>query len=188
MPVSPARAREALLDGRRSYDAPVVVPTRSAADPVGADAGPLPPSRRRPRLAASAVVLALLLGGTLFGDDSEFPFGPFRMYSTRADPDQPVVSTSVVGVTADGDELPMSGGETGLRRAEFEGQLPRLVEQPELLGLLADTYAAAHPDAEALVSVRIVQRRYELQDGRRTGAYSDSVLLDHPLTGEEGTP
>jgi hypothetical protein len=178
----------ALLDGRRSYDAAVVVPTRSAADPVGADAGTLARNGRAARLAASAVVLALLLGGTLFGDDSEFPFGPFRMYSTRADPDQPVVSTSVVGVTADGDELRMSGGETGLRRAEFEGQLPRLVEQPELLGLLADTYAEAHPDAEELVAVRIVQRRYELQDGRRTGAHSDSVLVDHPLTGAEGAP
>jgi hypothetical protein len=145
----------------------------------------LPRSGRRVRLAAGAVVLALLLGGTLWGEDSEFPFGPFRMYSTRADPDQPVVSTSVVGVTADGDELRMSGGETGLRRAEFEGQLPRLVEQPDLLALLAETYAEAHPDAERLVAVRVLQRRYELQDGRRTGAWSDSVLVDHPLLDAE---
>ena len=180
----------ALLDGRRTYDAPVVVPTRSVAEPARADVVTLSPRARRARLAATTVVLALLLGGTVWGEDSEFPFGPFRMYSTRADPNQPVVSTSVVGVTADGDELRMSGGETGLRRAEFEGQLPRLVERPELLGLLAETYAEAHPDAGELVAVRIVQRRYELRDGRRTGTYTDSVLVDHPLSDAdpEGTP
>ena len=39
---------------------------------------------------------------------------------------------------------------------EFEGQLPRLVDQPELLGLLAGSYAEGHPDAEPLVAVRVV--------------------------------
>ena len=180
----------ALREGRRTYDAPVLAPTRSVAEPAPTDVGTLPPRARRVRLAATAVVLALLLGGTVWGEDSEFPFGPFRMYSTRADPNQPVVSTSVVGVTADGDELRMSGGETGLRRAEFEGQLPRLAERPELLGLLAETYARDHPGAEELVAVRIVQRRFELRDGRRTGTYTDSVLIEHPLSDAdpEGTP
>ncbi|WP_255363570.1 hypothetical protein [Geodermatophilus sp. DSM 45219] len=148
----------------------------------------LSPTGRRVRLAATGVVLALLLGGTVWGTDSDFPFGPFRMYSTRADPDRPVVSTSVVGVTADGDEVRLSGGEVGLRRAEFEGQLPRLVDQPELLGLLADSYAEGHPDAEPLVAVRVVQRRHALDDGRRTGEVTESVLVDHAVRAQEGTP
>ncbi|HYX97760.1 MAG TPA: hypothetical protein VE823_22095 [Geodermatophilus sp.] len=149
----------------------------------------LSPTGRRVRLAATAVVLALLLGGTLWGNDSDFPFGPFRMYSTRADPDRPVVSTSVVGVTADGDEVRLSGGEVGLRRAEFEGQLSRLVEEPQLLSLLAESYADRHPDAEPLVAVRVVQRRHELDGGRRTGEVTESVLVDQAVaTGQEGTP
>nr|WP_204331511.1 hypothetical protein [Geodermatophilus sabuli] len=164
------------MDGRRSYDAPVV-PVPPARDPGETGVLALPRTGRRVRLAASAVVLALLLGGTLWGNDSEFPFGPFRMYSTRADPDRPVVSTRVVGLTAAGEEVRLSGGEVGLRRAEFEGQLPRLVDQPELLGLLADSYAGQHPDADPLVEVRVVQRRYELEDGRRTGEVTDSVLV-----------
>ena len=177
------------LDGRRSYDAPVVpVPLVPDAGETGVLT--LSPTGRRVRLAATGLVLALLLGGTLWGNDSEFPFGPFRMYSTRADPDRPVVSTSVVGVTADGDEVRLSGGEVGLRRAEFEGQLDRLIEQPELLGLLAESYAAGHPDAEPLVAVRVVQRRHALDDGRRTGEVTESVLVDHtvPAAGQEGTP
>jgi hypothetical protein len=138
---------------------------------------------RRGRLAAAALVLALLLAGSVWGDDSEFPFGPFRMYSTRAAPDAPVVSTRVVGLTAEGEEVRLSGGEVGLRRAEFEGQLPRLVDDPSLLGLVADSYETANPGGPDLVSVEVVQRRFELVDGARTGAYTDDVLVSFDLDG-----
>ena len=175
------------LDGRRSYDA-AVPPVPRVPDPGETGVTTLSPTGRRVRLAATGVVLALLLGGTVWGTDSDFPFGPFRMYSTRADPDRPVVSTSVVGVTADGDEVRLSGGEVGLRRAEFEGQLSRLVDQPELLGLLAGSYAEGHPDAEPLVAVRVVQRRHALDDGRRTGEVTESVLVDHAVPAQEGAP
>jgi hypothetical protein len=143
----------------------------------------LSPAGRLVRLAATVAVLLVLLAGSVWGSDASFPFGPFKMYSTRADPDRPVVSTRVVGMTAEGAEVRLSGGEVGLRRAEFEGQLPRLVDQPELLALLADTYASHHPDAEPLVEVRVVQRRYELADGRRTGEVTDSVLVAEDLEG-----
>jgi hypothetical protein len=170
------------LDGRRSYDAPVP-PVPLVRDPGETGVERLSPSGRATRLAATALVLAVLLGGTLWGTDSDFPVGPFRMYSTRADPDRPVVSTRVVGLTADGAEVRLSGGEVGLRRAEFEGQLHRLVEQPQLLTLLADTYAGHHPDAEPLVEVQVVQRRYELVGGRQTGEVTDSVLVAQELGG-----
>jgi hypothetical protein len=183
-PVAHDAASVTHLDGRRSYDAPVL-PVPPVRDPGELGVVPLSSRSRAVRLAASAVVLAVLLGGTLWGTDADFPFGPFRMYSTRADPDRPVVSTRVVGLTADGEEVRLSGGEVGLRRAEFEGQLPRLVEQPELLTLLAETYADHHPDAEPLVEVQVVQRRYELVDGRQTGEATDSVVVAQEL---EGTP
>jgi hypothetical protein len=131
------------------------------------------------------VILALLLGGTVWGDDSEFPFGPFRMYSTRNDPNAPVISTRVVGLTAAGEEIPLSGGEVGLRRAEFEGQVDRLREEPSLLASLAEVYAERHPDAEEMVEVQVVQRRYELTDGLRTGEHTDVVVAAHDL---EETP
>lgn len=136
---------------------------------------------RRARLAAVGIVLVLLAGGSLWGDDDEFPFGPFRMYSTRADPNTPVISTRVVGLTAAGEEVRLSGGEVGLRRAEFEGQLDRIAEQPELLGLLAESFAEAHPTAPELTAVQVVQRRFELVDGERTGRWSDRVVVDHDL-------
>ncbi|HEX2074602.1 MAG TPA: hypothetical protein VHF92_12525, partial [Geodermatophilus sp.] len=152
-----------------------------ASDSADREVLTLSSAGRRIRLAVTAAVLALVLAGTVVGTDADFPFGPFKMYSTRADPDRPVVSTSVVGRTADGERVRLSGGEVGLRRAEFEGQLPRLVEDPALLALLAESYAEHHPDADPLVEVQIVQRRYVLVDGRRTGAVTDTVLVDHDL-------
>jgi hypothetical protein len=145
----------------------------------------LTPAGRRGRLAAVVVVLALLLAGTVWGDDDAFPFGPFRMYSTRNDPNTPVISTRVVGLTAAGEEVRLSGGQVGLRRAEFEGQLDRVRKHPELLGLLADAFADAHPDAPELMGVEVVHRKYELADGKPTGDYTDTVVIDFDLSEDD---
>jgi hypothetical protein len=141
-------------------------------------------SGRASRLAATALVLALLLAGTVWGTDDSFPFGPFRMYSTRADPNAPVISTRVVGLTGTGEEVRLSGGQVGLRRAEFEGQIARITQQPELLGLLADSYAERNPRAPDLVEVQVVHRRFELRDGTRTGDFEDIVVVEHGLDGQ----
>jgi hypothetical protein len=170
------------LDGRRSYDGPVQLQTEPDL-PAGAEVVRLSAVGRAGRLVAAAVVLALLLVGTVWGDDSAFPFGPFRMYATRADPNAPVISTRVVGLTGAGAEVRLSGGEVGLRRAEFEGQLPRLEADPELLGLLAGSYAQRHPSAPDLVSVQVVQRHFELRNGTQTGAFTDTVLVAYDLGG-----
>ena len=141
----------------------------------------LSPAARLRRLLATAVVLALLLVGTVWGDDDSFPFGPFRMYSTRNDPNAPVISTRAVALTAAGEEVRLSGGQVGLRRAEFEGQIDRIREHPEILGLLADSFAETHPAAPHMVSVRVVQRRYELADGKPTGHFVDRVVAEYVL-------
>jgi hypothetical protein len=164
----------------RNYHAPVLLqPPRDL--PAEPQVLRLTAAGRRWRLTAAAIVLALMLAGTLWGDDDEFPFGPFRMYSTRADPNAPVVSTRVVGLTAVGEEVRLSGGEVGLRRAEFEGQLSRIADHPQLLGLLAESFADAHPSAPGLTAVQVVQRRFELTDGVRTGDFSDRVLVEYDL-------
>jgi hypothetical protein len=170
------------LDGRRSYDGPV--PLQPAPDLTAvAEVVRLSPVARIARLVAALAVLAVVLAGTVWGDDDAFPFGPFRMYSTRADPNAAVVSTRVVGLTTAGEEVRLSGGQVGLRRAEFEGQLPRIATHPELLGLLADSYAAKNPGAEPLVEVQVVQRHFELSGGQQTGAFDDRVVVDLDLAG-----
>jgi hypothetical protein len=170
------------LEGRRSYDPRVPSPHRPV-DPASTEVLRLSPAGRGWRLAATALVLTLTFAGSVLGDDSWFPVGPFSMYAGRADPNGLVDSTRVVGLTATGEEVSLSGGAVGLRRAEFEGQLPRLSEQSELLELLAQAYSERHPDAEPLVRVRVVQRRTQLVDGEPTGGVTERVLVERDLGG-----
>ena len=128
------------------------------------------------RLGAAALVLALTAVGTVWGQDSAFPVGPFRMYSTRNSPDAPVSSTRVDGVTTTGERIPIRDESTGLRRAEIEGQTARLIADESLLGLVAESYARRNPDLPPLRRVEIVVRRYELRDGLQTGSYTDTLL------------
>lgn len=129
------------------------------------------------RLAATLAGLALLLTGTLVGQDDAFPFGPFRMYATTDDGDRPVASTRVEAVDAAGRRFVLTGESSGLRRAEVEGQLGRFRSDPALLGALAQAYGRRNPARPRLVRVEIVVRRYALDGRRPTGAWTDAVEL-----------
>ncbi|HEY9473828.1 MAG TPA: hypothetical protein VIS06_08250 [Mycobacteriales bacterium] len=127
------------------------------------------------RLTATGLGLALVFTGTVWGQDSDFPFGPFRMYSTRDSPDAPVVTTQIEATTVSGRHLTISGPQTGLRRAEVEGQLGRFVADPALLGSLAVAYQRHHPD-DPLVRIEIVRHDYPLRQGQATGVERTTVL------------
>lgn len=132
---------------------------------------------RAVRLGATAVGLALLLAGTLFGADDDFPFGPFRMYSTSDPPDAPAPDTRVEGVDRTGAVVALGQDATGIRRAEIEGQQSRYAGDPALLRRVADAYAERHPGAPELVEVRIVVRWYDIQGGRPTGHWTDRTAV-----------
>lgn len=128
------------------------------------------------RLVVTVVVFGLLLAGTFLGSDDDFPFGPFSMYSSAHDPDQGVVSNTVQAVLDDGRVVAVSDGETGMRRAEIEGQLPRFVENPELLETLAVAHERRRPDGPRYAAVRILRRSYQLEDGRPLGTVTEDVV------------
>lgn len=132
---------------------------------------------RAVRLGATALGLALLLVGTLRGTDDDFPFGPFRMYSTSDPPDAPAPDTRVEGVDGTGAVVDLGQNSTGIRRAEIEGQQGRYAADPALLRQVADAYAERHPAAPALVEVRIVIRWYGIRDGRPTGRWIDETSV-----------
>lgn len=133
----------------------------------------------RGRAARALVTLlgaALLLAGTLWGQDEHFPFGPFRMYATSNPPDEPAPDTRIEGVDAAGTLVVLDQDNTGIRRAEIEGQQGRYVADPTRLRRVADAFAHRHPDAPALVEVRIVIRWYGIEGGRPTGKSSDETV------------
>ncbi|MEV0395448.1 hypothetical protein [Polymorphospora rubra] len=129
------------------------------------------------RVLATLVGGALLLVGTFWGQDDHFPFGPFRMYSTSNPPDQPAPDTRVEAVAADGSVVVLSERNSGIRRAEIEGQQARYSDDPALLADVAQAYAKRNPDRAALVEVRIVVRWHGIVDGRPTQTYVDETVV-----------
>ena len=129
------------------------------------------------RAGTSLVVAALVLAGTVVGQDDDFPFGPFRMYSTRDDPDGQVVSTRVEAVDTGGTLRVVDERSTGLKRAEVEGQVDRFVADPALLGALSRAHDRLRPQEPAFAEVRVVEVAYRLRDSRPTGQRSERVVV-----------
>lgn len=127
-------------------------------------------------MAVTALGFGLLLAGTVVGQDDAFPFGPLRMYSTRDDPGGRVVSTRVEAVDRTGRVLVVPDTATGLRRAEIEGQVRRFRDDPALLAELSRAHDRLHPGQPAYDEVRVVERRYQLHDGRPTGEETERVV------------
>ncbi|MGI8613595.1 MAG: hypothetical protein ACR2KL_06585 [Nocardioidaceae bacterium] len=136
------------------------------------------PGGRLVRLLVTVVLAAGILAGSLWGSDDDFPFGPFSMYSTSRDLDEPVADTVLRAHDASGAVFDFDDTDaTGIRRAEIEGQLDRIEAHPELLGEVADAYEDHHPDAPEITALSVVIHYYELKDGRATGASHDDVVV-----------
>lgn len=126
-------------------------------------------------MATTVVLVSLTMAGTLWGLDDDFPFGPFRMYSSARDLDAAVNDTWPWAVDETGQEVRLTDGRIGMRRAEIEGQLGRFRNEPERMELLAVAYEERHPDAPLVVEVQIRTRQIEMRAGSPTG--EESVLV-----------
>ena len=131
---------------------------------------------RTARLIVTAVVFSLLLAGTVWGDEDEFPFGPFRMYATNAGPNAPVADTRVEGVAENGSVTFLNESNSGVRRAEIEGQLPQFVQDPARLARVDDAYRKMTPQGPPLVEVRIIVRWHQVHNSRPTNKYTDETV------------
>lgn len=137
----------------------------------------LSPTGLRVRVAGTALISALLILGTLFGQDDAFPFGPFRMYSTTDQLNAPVRDTRVEATDTTGRIFLLTERNTGFRRAEVEGQLTRFQQEPALLQHLAAAHARRNPGAPAITHISIVIRWHELANGRPTGANHEETIV-----------
>ncbi|WP_018351517.1 hypothetical protein [Longispora albida] len=134
----------------------------------------LSPAGRRTRLAATGAGAALLLLGSLLGQDDAFPFGPMRMYATTDRLDAPIRDTRVEAVDAAGRAVTLTERNTGFRRAEVEGQLGR---NTAMLPALAEAYARRQPGEPSLDRISVVVRWHELRGGRPTGQYREETVV-----------
>lgn len=157
---------------------PTALDTDASVTAGGGDAGDddqaierVPRRGRALRLVVVTVVLGLLALGSWKADDDAFPVGPFVMFAFTTPPDGEVRSAAVEAVDTSGVRAPvqLEPEIVGLRRAELEGQIPRVIARPDLLGALADAHARLQPRAPAWQQVDLVERRVQLRNGRATG-------------------
>ena len=128
---------------------------------------------RRVRMGAVVVVLAVLVGGSLWGSDHDFPFGPFRMYATSGRVNGAVRTASLVGVVGER-AFTIQPEAVGVRRAELEGQYDRFERDPKLLATLARAYQRT---GVRLDELRLVQRVRRLRNRKRVGPSEAKVLV-----------
>jgi hypothetical protein len=142
---------------------------------AGAPVARLGSRGRAVRLAGAAAAVVLLLGGTVAGTNDWFPFGPFTMYAGHYAPNGVITSNSLMAQTAAGRDVLVTEADTGLTRAELEGELFSFQKDPGRLGSLARAFHLRHPGASPYVEMWIAQQRWQLHN--RTVVRQSAVIL-----------
>jgi hypothetical protein len=120
------------------------------------------------RIAATVLVIGLLLNGSLRMSDDAWPFGPLSQYAFSPPRDTTVVITRVEGLLADGRrvDLPLRVETAGISRAEIEARIPQITADPSLLRSVTDGWTSRHAAEPRLLRVWLVQDQTRLVDGR----------------------
>jgi hypothetical protein len=120
------------------------------------------------RAGALAAGTALALYGGVFGTDDLWPFAPMTQFAFYVSPDGEIRAVHVDAVTSGGDEVavPLNARGVGVARAELEGQLSRIVQDPSLLQDLAVAQRRLHPDQPQYRRLYLRETVTTLRDGR----------------------
>lgn len=123
------------------------------------------------RLAAVAASLAVLVAAALIDTDDYFPLGRLSQYASAHERDGTVKSTYMLADSAAGRGITVPLGATGVGvgRAEIEGQLGRIMEDPSLLQGIANAWAELHPEQPPYTHLYLMRDIYHLVDGTPTG-------------------
>ena len=120
---------------------------------------------------ATVAALAVLGWGQWRDTNDLFPLGSLSQYATARDMNGTVRS---VYLQADTDGaarvgVPLDQREVGVGRAEVEGQVSRIIEDPSLLQGLAEAHARMHPDRPPLRVLHLMRSERRLADGVAVG-------------------
>ncbi len=164
-------------DGPEGADGPDATDGAGRAGSAGA-VRPLGGPARSWRVLLLAVLTALFVAGSLKGNDTAWPFGPWRMFSTSQAPTGAVVAMAIQAETSDGQwfDAALSPSNVGLNRAEVEGRIPQIVSDPGMLGTLARSHSRLRPHEQPWIGVRVVRRASVIVDRVPTGEVDSSVL------------
>lgn len=119
-----------------------------------------------------AILTALFVAGSLVGQDSWWPFSPWRMFSTSQAPTGAILAMALeVQTAADPGwrAVPITPWTVGLNRAEVEGRSAQIAADPSMLATLARSQARLRPTDARWTGVRLVRHETVIVDRRPTG-------------------
>jgi hypothetical protein len=157
--------------------------------PPPAEAGPggerLSRFGRGWRVLLLATLTALFVAGSLKGNDTAWPFGPWRMFATSQATTGAVWAFEIQAETAAGQwfNAPLSPSNVGLNRAEIEGRIPQITSDPAMLGTLAVSHSRLKPHEPAWVGVRVIRNATVIVNRVPTGAVDTTVIATWTTTG-----
>ncbi len=130
------------------------------------------------RAVALAVGTLLIVNGSVYGNDTHWPFASMGQFAFRVGDNDVIRSTFLAAVDEDGNlqRVALSHNNIGIARAEVEGQQRNFILQPELLDTLAGNYARRHPGAPALTQLWLCQDVTQLYKGRETGTSIETMV------------
>ncbi|WP_413451127.1 hypothetical protein AA0Y32_00465 [Georgenia phoenicis] len=142
------------------------------------------------RALATVAALGVLAFGQVADTNDLFPLGTLSQFATARDLNGTVRSTYLLADTAteSGQRIAMNKQTIGVARAEVEGQLQRIRDNPELMQSLIDGYAALKPDREPIRTLYLMRSVQQLENGLVVGEPEHVELLrwDATITPEEG--
>jgi hypothetical protein len=118
---------------------------------------------------AAAAVIGTLLYTSSCGTDDDFPLGPMTQFAFSVKNDGGEIHAHWLEAdTAAGAHirLPMDAVGAGMKRAEIEGQMTRIVRNPSLLQGIADAQRRLHPGRPAPTRIYLVHQVRTLRHGR----------------------
>ncbi len=128
---------------------------------------------------ALLIIVGVVLGG-LNGIDDEWPFAPFRMFAYKPQNTGTVTAVAFRGVTSVGETKLLTDSDFNLRRAEFEGQLPKIVSNPRMLASLVSIYNKKHPGRDRLVRLELLKSGWNVVDRKPKERIEDTIALWPP--------
>jgi hypothetical protein len=131
------------------------------------------------RAGAAAALLVALGIGSAWGHDPMFPVGPMVQYAKWIPPNGVVRSTTVWADTTDGRHVRvrLDPQGVGVRRADVEEQLTRIIAHPELLRTISSAQRRLHPDQPQFTKLYVVQDVIQLRDREPVSRTSNTLAM-----------
>jgi hypothetical protein len=130
------------------------------------------------RVLLLATLTVLFVAGSIKGNDTAWPFGPWRMFATSQASTGAVWAFEIQAETTDGQwfNAPLSPSNVGLNRAEIEGRIPQITANPAMLGTLAVSHSRLRPHQPAWIGVRVIRNDTVIVNRVPTGAVDTIVI------------